>query len=115
MPYRDQHLHHQLPEEPSRAAARGRDAVGWQLRGGQSRDGSAEDQVVGRQLDADLTAAMRALPDRHRVVAYLVGVEGRSYREIADLTGIPLATVKSHLHRARCRLRAGFSAYAPRS
>lgn len=111
MPYRDQHRHRQPPQEASRAAARGPDAVGWQL-GGQSRDGSAEDQVVGRQLDADLTATMRALPDRHRVVAYLA-VEGRSYREIADLTGIPLGTMKSSRHRARRRLRAELSAYAP--
>jgi RNA polymerase sigma-70 factor, ECF subfamily len=56
------------------------DAIGWQLPGAQSRDGSAEDQVVGRQLDAELAAAMRALPDRYRVVAYLAGVEGCSYR-----------------------------------
>ena len=89
------------------------DAVGWQLPGGQARDGSAEDQVVGRQSDADLTAAMRALPDRLRVTAYLAGVEGRIYREIADLTGIPLGSVKSSLHRARCRLRAELCAFAP--
>jgi DNA-directed RNA polymerase specialized sigma24 family protein len=59
------------------------DAIGWQLPGGRSRVGSAEDQVVGRQLDADLTAAMRALPDRPRAVAYLADVEGCSYRETA--------------------------------
>jgi len=89
------------------------DAIGWQLAGSPSRDGSAEDQVLGRQLDAELVAAMRALPDRHRVVAYLAGVEGCSYREIAGLTGIPLGTVKSSLHRARHRLRAELGAYAP--
>lgn len=91
------------------------DAIGWQLLGGRSRVGSAEDQVVGRQLDADLAAAMRALPDRQRVVAYLADVEGCSYREIADITGIPLGSVKSSLHSARQRLRAELSAHAPRS
>jgi RNA polymerase sigma-70 factor, ECF subfamily len=91
------------------------DAIGWQLPGGRSRVGSAEDQVVGRQLDADLTAAMRALPDRQRAVAYLADVEGCSYREIADIAGIPLGSVKSSLHRARHRLRAELSAHAPRS
>jgi RNA polymerase sigma-70 factor, ECF subfamily len=90
------------------------DALGWQLPGGQSRDGSAEDQVLGRQLDADLAAAMRALPDRHRVVAYLAGVEGCSYQQIAEITGIPLGSVKSSLHRARHRLRTDLSAHAPR-
>lgn len=31
--------------------------------------------------------------------------EGKSYEEIAKLLGLPLATVKSHLHRARRELR----------
>jgi RNA polymerase sigma-70 factor, ECF subfamily len=91
------------------------DAVGWQLPGGQSRDGSAEDQVIGRQLGAELAAAMRALPDRYRVLAYLAGVEGCSYRQIADITGIPLGSVKSRLSRARHRLRAELCAHAPRN
>ena len=89
------------------------DAIGWQLPGGRSRVCSAEDQVVGRQLDADLAAAMRALPGRQRVVAYLADVEGCSYRQIADITGIPLGSVKSRLHRARHRLRAELGAHAP--
>jgi RNA polymerase sigma-70 factor (ECF subfamily) len=56
-----------------------------------------------------------ALPDRYRVVAYLADVEGCSYREIADVTGIPLGSVKSSLHRARHRLRTELSAHTPRN
>ena len=36
-----------------------------------SPDGSAEDQVVGRLLDPEVIAALRVLPDRHRIVVYL--------------------------------------------
>jgi RNA polymerase sigma-70 factor, ECF subfamily len=88
------------------------DAIGSRLLCAQSRDGSAEDQVVGRLLDADLTAALRALPDRHRTVIYLADLEGLGYQQISALTGIPLGSVKSCLHRARYRLRAELGAYA---
>jgi RNA polymerase sigma-70 factor, ECF subfamily len=70
------------------------------------------DQVVGRLLDSDVVAALRELPDRHRVVVYLADLEGLGYRQISALTGIPLGSVKSCLHRARYRLRASLSAYA---
>jgi RNA polymerase sigma-70 factor, ECF subfamily len=52
------------------------DATGTQLLSAQSHDGSAEDQVVRRLLDAHLTAALRALPDRQRMVVYLADLEG---------------------------------------
>ena len=91
------------------------DAVGSQLLGARSRDGSAEDQVVGRLLDTHLTAALRALPYRHRTVVYLADLEGLGYRQISALTGIPLGSVKSCLHRARHRLRAELGDYAAES
>jgi len=88
------------------------DAAGSQLLSATSRDGSPEDQVIGRLLDADLTTALRALPYRHRMVVYLADLEGLGYRQISALTGIPLGSVKSCLHRARHRLRAELGSYA---
>ena len=82
------------------------DAAGAQLLRARSHDGSAEDQLLGRLLDADLTAALRALPNRHRTVVYLADLEGLAYRQISAMTGIPLGSVKSCLHRARRSLRA---------
>ena len=90
------------------------DTPGTQLLSAQSHDGSAEDQVVRRLLDAHLTAALRALPDRQRMVVYLADLEGLGYRQICTLTGIPLGSVKSSLHRARSRLRAELGSYTSR-
>ena len=89
------------------------DAVSARLLCARSPDGSAEDQVVGRLLDPEVIAVLRELPDRYRIVVYLADLEGLGYRQISALTGMPLGSVKSCLHRARCRLRAELRAYAP--
>ena len=41
------------------------------------------------------------LPEHHRLVFKLRELEGKSYEEIAEITGVNLGTVKSRLHRAR--------------
>ena len=89
------------------------DAVSARLLCARSPDGSAEDQVVGRLLDPEVIAVLRELPDRYRIVVYLADLEGLGYRQISALTGMPLGSVKSCLHRARCRLRAELRAHAP--
>ena len=72
----------------------------------------AEDQVLSYLLHADLTAALRALPHRHRMVVFLSDLEGLGYQQISAVTGIPLGSVKSCLHRARRKLRAELGGYA---
>lgn len=44
---------------------------------------------------------VEALPEHHRLVFRLRELEGKSYEEIAEITGVNLGTVKSRLHRAR--------------
>jgi RNA polymerase sigma-70 factor, ECF subfamily len=90
------------------------DAMGSYLICAESHDGSAEDQVVGGLLDPDVIAALRELPHRHRTVVYLADLEGLGYRQISALTGIPLGSVKSSLHRARYKLRTELGAHASR-
>jgi len=51
-----------------------------------------------------LTRALEALPARSREVLVLRELEGCSYKEIAEITGIPMGTVMSTLSRARERL-----------
>ena len=74
---------------------------------------SAEDQMLRCVIQADIVAAMRALPDRHRVTVYLADVEGLRYQEISAVTGIPVGSVKSCLHRGRVQLRAQLASHAP--
>ena len=59
--------------------------------------------------DADtqlLEQAMNQLPVRLREVLLLRELEGFSYKEIAEVVGVPMGTVMSALFRARGRLRA---------
>jgi RNA polymerase sigma-70 factor, ECF subfamily len=52
-----------------------------------------------------LHKALENLPESLREVLILREIEGMSYREIADITGVPLGTVMSSLSRARGHLR----------
>ena len=49
--------------------------------------------------------AVMALPEKERAVVHLFYYEGYSTEEIAGLTGQRPGTVRSHLSRARARLR----------
>jgi len=61
---------------------------------------------TGRMADGEIVAeAIRALPPHYRAVVVLRHLEHRSYQEIADTLDLPLATVKTHIRRARERLR----------
>ena len=50
-------------------------------------------------------AAIDGLPEEHRSVVLLHYLEDFDLAEIADITGVPLGTVKSRLHTARRKLR----------
>ena len=52
-----------------------------------------------------LDKALAQLSDEHRLVVLLHDTEGYKLTEIQDLTGVPVGTIKSRLHRARARLR----------
>ncbi len=54
---------------------------------------------------ATLERLMAELPAEHREVLVLRELEDLSYREIADVTGVPVGTVMSRLARARLGLR----------
>jgi RNA polymerase sigma-70 factor (ECF subfamily) len=51
-----------------------------------------------------VSQAIDALPEEFRDVLLLVCVEEFSYREAAEILGIPIGTVMSRLARARLRL-----------
>jgi RNA polymerase sigma-70 factor, ECF subfamily len=66
---------------------------------------SAEDQVLDQLGDNDVRDAMRQLPEKLRTAVYYADIEGRRFKEIAELTNAPIGTVMSRLHRGRHRLR----------
>lgn len=52
-----------------------------------------------------LDSALQQLSDEHRLIVLLHDTEGYKLKEIQELMGVPVGTVKSRLHRARARLR----------
>lgn len=83
---------------------------------GMTREGPAtDDPFVRRLADRDLIdRALAGLPPEWREAVTLRDAEGFSYREIADMTGMPLGTVESRIFRARQQLRTTLSALLDR-
>ena len=68
---------------------------------------SAETSVIESLPDEDVQGALSSLPEQFRIAVLLADVEGFSYKEIADITGVPIGTVMSRLHRGRKALEKG--------
>ena len=66
----------------------------------------------GAAVGLDLDAALATLPSQVRLCVVLAHSEGMSHTEIAELTRLPLGTVKSHVTRGSARLRQLLAAYA---
>lgn len=66
--------------------------------------GSHGSQVVRLEL-RDLRRALAKLPTEQREVVLLIGLEGISYAEAADILQVSIGTVKSRLSRGRRALR----------
>jgi RNA polymerase sigma-70 factor (ECF subfamily) len=66
----------------------------------------ALDDAAALQLDIkQLNAGLAELSMEHRAVLLMHDAEGYKLEEIQTITGIPIGTLKSRLHRARGRLR----------
>jgi len=60
-----------------------------------------DDLFRKRHLKDTVEWAVTKLPEHHRIVFVLRELQGKTYEEIADITGVNLGTVKSRLNRAR--------------
>jgi RNA polymerase sigma-70 factor (ECF subfamily) len=66
---------------------------------------SAEEEVLDHFTESDVKDALESLPEQFRMAVLLADVEGFSYKEIAEILGIPIGTVMSRLHRGRKALQ----------
>lgn len=67
--------------------------------------------VMNDELRGAMDIAISELPAKFRSVFILKDVEGYSLKEIAEMTQLSLAAVKSNLHRARLFLRNRLAEY----
>jgi RNA polymerase sigma-70 factor (ECF subfamily) len=70
---------------------------------------SPEAALLRRHDDATIRRLIAELPQPFRETIVLREVNDLSYREIADIAGVPVGTVMSRLARARSMLRAAWN------
>ena len=67
--------------------------------------GAADRQFSDLELRDRLDKAMAQLPVHYRLIVNGHYTQGLRYEDLAEALGLPLGTVKTHLHRAKRRLR----------
>ena len=72
---------------------------------------SPADDLLGKELNLILEAALQTLDEGRREVFVLKVFQQRTYQEIVDITGFSLAKVKIELHRARAEMRRHMQPY----
>ncbi|NES04169.1 MAG: sigma-70 family RNA polymerase sigma factor [Okeania sp. SIO2F4] len=70
-----------------------------------------EEELTTQEFYERLRDAIAQLPEVFRVTIVLREIEGLSYEEIAEITGVSLGTVKSRIARARQRLQLQLQKY----
>lgn len=91
----------------------------WRRRGARAETALAEDHpdpqpgpehaLLRREQAAAVSRAMQLLPPEQREVFVLRETGGRSFQEIAQITGAPLNTVLGRMHLAVGKLRAALA------
>jgi RNA polymerase sigma factor (sigma-70 family) len=76
--------------------------------GGRELD-TPETILIQRQEGAAIRGLIESLPHHFREVLVLRDIEDMSYREIAEITGVPIGTVMSRLARARKMFAAAWT------
>ena len=75
---------------------------GFQVR---SEGDSPEQLAMNSELGAEIQRAILNLPQDQRTLLVLIDVQGFSYEEASEATGVSTGTVKSRLFRARQALQ----------
>jgi RNA polymerase sigma-70 factor (ECF subfamily) len=69
-------------------------------------DNDAPDLAGPEAGSRDIERALATLVEDQRTALLLVVLEGLSYREVAEVQGVPIGTVMSRLARARVQIKA---------
>ena len=64
-----------------------------------------EETVVNNDNSERLRTAMKSLDSKHRSIIILRYWDDLSYKDISEVLGISMGTVKSRIHNALCKLR----------
>jgi RNA polymerase sigma-70 factor (ECF subfamily) len=75
----------------------------------ESRGPAPLDNLTASERKERVRASVERLPEFLREVVILAYYQGLKYREIADILGIPVGTVKSRLHAALNKLQEAWS------
>lgn len=79
----------------------------------QASIGAAPGSQMARLELRDLRRALQLLPNEQREVVLLIGLEGISYGEAAEILKISIGTIKSRLSRGRRALRLLMEGHSP--
>lgn len=82
---------------------------GWQDRL-QHPSPNAEELLQEREFQSAVEIQLGRLSEVERAVLVLYHQEEQTYQQIAESLRLPIGTVRTHLHRARNKLRAGIAA-----
>ncbi len=82
--------------------------IEWELPSGEP---GPIDNLSTQEFYAHLRQAIKDLPEGFRQTIVLREIEGLTYEEIAEITGVSLGTVKSRIARARVRLQTQLQPY----
>ena len=66
---------------------------------------SGQERMENSDRKAWLEVAISELPEAQRIVITLFHLQEMSYEEVAEITGMPVGTVKNYLFRGRKRLK----------
>jgi RNA polymerase sigma-70 factor (ECF subfamily) len=69
-------------------------------------DNDAPDAAGPEAGGRDIERALASLVDDQRIALLLVVLEGLTYREVAEIQGVPIGTVMSRLARARMQIKS---------
>ena len=103
--YRSRHPTVSLEEPVSGEHARGKNGalrIGDYLK---ARTSEPLENMLSEEMEKRLQNALDSLPEIEREILILHRFQGLKYREISEIVGVPVGTVRSRMHSAMDRLR----------